>query len=433
MRRLWLAVLPALASFAPAPPPAPTFKPVSFAVLEDYDKGEDLAEVTRDFALMRRLGVRTWRGSFGWDDYEPARGRCDFAWLHRFADEAQRHGITLRPYIGYTPEWAAKGGGDGQAWNDPPRRTSDWVRFVSALAREMRRHPNIASYELYNEENVRQWWDGPPAAYHEVLRRGAAAIRREHPGVPVLLGGLVFPDTEWIEQACAARAVARSFDVLPLHAYPETWTPAGVTAENYLDGLPAFTRAADAACGRKPVWINEAGFATTPGRSERDQARWWVRAVASWLAQPRVEHIGIYEIKDLRPDRPAIGDAPNYHLGLTRADRTAKLAFATVDMLTDLLDTGRLAVADEAAAVAVLEGGAVPHHVFVRPDGDCVLFLWSRDAPATVRVTLAEAAAPVTEYALDGTPRPAAGFDVAPLRLDAGEPRTYRFRCSRGQ
>jgi polysaccharide biosynthesis protein PslG len=67
-----------------------TAKRVSFAVLEDYDKGEDLAEVARDFELMRDLGVRTWRGSFGWDDYEPAPGRYDFAWLHRFADLAER-------------------------------------------------------------------------------------------------------------------------------------------------------------------------------------------------------------------------------------------------------------------------------------------------------------------------------------------------------
>ena len=93
-----------------------------------------------------------------------------------------------------------------------------------------------------------------------------------------------------------------------------------------------------------PIWINETGFATVPGKSERDQASWWVRAIATFLAHPRVEHIGIYEIKDLSPGKPVIGDAPNYHLGLTRADRTKKLAFYTVDLLTDLLDTGTLMV-----------------------------------------------------------------------------------------
>lgn len=49
-----------------------------------------LEEVARDFALMRELDVYTWRGSTGWDDYEPAAGQYAFAWLHRFADLAAR-------------------------------------------------------------------------------------------------------------------------------------------------------------------------------------------------------------------------------------------------------------------------------------------------------------------------------------------------------
>jgi hypothetical protein len=129
-------------------------KPISFSILEDYDKGEDLREVARDFALMKALGVTTWRGSFGWDDYEPRRGAYDFAWLHDFIELAARHGIQLRPYIGYTPAWAGVGRlADRAVWNDPPARVADFGRFVEAMARALRRHPNVLSYEIYNEEN----------------------------------------------------------------------------------------------------------------------------------------------------------------------------------------------------------------------------------------------------------------------------------------
>src|SRR3954453_20949259 len=109
-------------------------KRLAFSILEDYDKGDDLADVDKDFDLFRQLGVTTWRGSFGWDDYEPARGAYDFAWLHRFADLAASRGITLRPYIGYPPRGAAAGGADRDDWNDPPRNLDDWYRFVRALA-----------------------------------------------------------------------------------------------------------------------------------------------------------------------------------------------------------------------------------------------------------------------------------------------------------
>src|ERR1041385_477401 len=74
----------------------PVEKRLTFSILEDYDKGQNLADVEKDFDLFADLGVTTWRGSFGWDDYEPQRGTYDFAWLHRFAALAADRGITLR-------------------------------------------------------------------------------------------------------------------------------------------------------------------------------------------------------------------------------------------------------------------------------------------------------------------------------------------------
>jgi hypothetical protein len=411
-------------------PPAAEWKPVSFAILEDYDAGDDLDRVRADFELFERLGIRTWRGSLGWDDYEPGRGRYDFTWLQKFVALAAEHRIELRPYLGYTPEWAArKQGADGDVWNNPPARLADWERFASAMAAALAHRDNVLSYEIYNEENVKQWWDGTAAEYGAVLARGARAIRRRDRNASVILGGLVFPDADWIEAVCAVPGAAAAFSVLPVHAYPETWTPAGVTVENYFGGLQAFVATADRDCGRKAIWINETGFATVPGRTEREQASWWVRAVATFLATPRVEHIGVYEIKDLAPDRPAIGDAPNYHLGLTHADRSPKLAFYTVDLLTDLLDVGKLAVEDTSLRVSVEDeaGGELHHHLFRRPDGDRVLFVWDRLSSPAVRVEVPPASG-VVEYGLDG--RPSAAQDATVLRhlqLSAGVPRIFRL------
>jgi hypothetical protein len=113
---------------------------------------------------------------------------------------AGRVGIELRPYIGYTPAWAAKGGTDDAEWNDPPKRIEDWYNFVYNLANAVRRHRNIRSFEIYNEENVPLWWDGTVAEYNQVLLRGAAAIRLANPGAEVLLRGLVFPDVAFLEE-----------------------------------------------------------------------------------------------------------------------------------------------------------------------------------------------------------------------------------------
>jgi hypothetical protein len=421
----------------PSPVPATTAhasitKHVAFALLEDYEKGTDLREVERDFALMRELGVHTWRGSFSWIDYEPERGRYDFAWLHDFARLAARDGITLRPYIGYTPEWAAMGRrADGATWNDPPAELRAWSDFVRALVGEMRRHPNVVSYEIYNEENTKLWWDGTAEEYAAAVAAGAEAVHAANPRAAILMGGMVWPDAQWAATTCGG-GNARRIDVVPVHAYPETWTPDSVTVENWLGAwyVEHFLPAVDSACGVRPIWIDEAGFATTPGKTEREQANWWARAIATFMATPRVEEIGIYEIKDKRPDKAVIGEPANYFLGLTRVDRTKKLAFHTVAMLVRLLDVGTLGVEDDSMRVEVTAGRAerLYRHLFVRPDGRRVLFVWDRTGSPTLAIQLARPGTRVVEYALDGGSAAYPEFDgrtIAGVHLAPGEVRTF--------
>jgi hypothetical protein len=404
-------------------------KRIEFSILEDYDKGEALADVGRDFELFEELGIRSWRGSFGWDDFEPAPGSYDFAWLHAFADLAASRGIILRPYIGYTPEWAAAGGTDSDVWNDPPKDLDAWFRFVRTLAGELRRHRNIVSYEIYNEENVQQWWDGSPEAYRDLLHRGVEAIQAGNPDANVLLGGMVYPDSEWTERVCGDELNRRSIAVIPFHAYPETWTPADVSVETYLGaGFGQFVSQTDSACGPKPLWINELGYATTPGRTEEDQARWWVRAIVTFAAAPRIEHLGIYEIKDLRPDREAIGDAPNYHLGLTDTNRRKKLAFHTVARLVSIL-SGQPIVWSAPPVTRAASGSAaqVYRYLATRADGRRWLFLWTRQHSTVVDVQLSMANSRAIELALDGTTAGEVAMAEGKLSDMALQPGVVRF------
>ena len=396
-------------------------KTLHFAILEDYEPG-DSAAVAADIPLFHELGITSWRGSIGWDDVQPARDEWRMAWVRRFAAQMQRGGIEIRPYLAYTPEWAGVGRrADGQAWNDPPRSLDAWGTFVDSVARALAPFPNVRSLEFYNEENVSLWWDGGVAEYAPVLARGTATARRVAPRLQLLLGGMVWPDVEWVEASCAASAV----DVVPFHAYPETWTPESVTVENYLAGYPAFVVAADSACGRRPIWINETGFATTRGRTELEQASWWARAIATFAATPRVEHNGVYEIRDLHPASDVIGDAANYHLGLTTVDRRRKLAFHTVQRMVALL-AGELEVRD-----AVLEAApaGVHRHVFARPDGRQVLVAWvpAGDSARSMAFPVI-GGGELREYGLDGrVARSARGRSSGPIALSPGIPRVFEL------
>ncbi len=91
-------------------------------------------------------------------------------------------GSRFAPYIAYTPEWAGAPDSDGIDWNNPPADYQDWYNFVYQLALALSDHPNVLSYEVYNEENFSMWWDGSLEQYKETLKQAALAVRAADPG-----------------------------------------------------------------------------------------------------------------------------------------------------------------------------------------------------------------------------------------------------------
>ena len=399
---------------------------ISFSVLEDYDKNADLNEIAKDFRLMKELGIDVLRCSIGWDDYEPVQGQYDFAWLQDFVQLAARYGIKLRPYIGYTPRWAGAPGSDDLDWNNPPKDYRDWYQFVYNLAYALRGYSNVLSYEIYNEQNAPLWWDGSVEQYKETLRHAALAIRAADSDAQIVLGGFVFPDNDWLGSIVRS-GHAKYYDITPFHAYPETWTPKDVFVENYLNrGYRDFVRDNKALGEGEPIWINEMGFAATPDKTELDQANWWARAVSTFLADPHIKHIGVYELKDLPVGHQAIGDEKNYHLGLTRADRTKKLAFHTVAMLKNLFGASTITNADHDVTVTVSQGQIkeLYWHLFKRRDGKQLLFIYDKGGNPAVRVSLRTRGASALRYELDGTSAHYTDFDGHTLdnvRLRSGQ------------
>ena len=319
---------------------------------------------------------------------------------------------------------------DGQTWNDPPKRVDDFARFAGALATALRRHGNVASYEIYNEENSALWWDGSATEYAALLGRGGAAIHLADPGARVVMGGLVWPDAGFLETVCTAPGVAAQLDVVALHAYPETWSADSVTIERWLDTrYDDFLRTVDAHCGGKPVWVNETGYATANGHGEHDQADWWARAIATWAADRRIAEIGVYEIRDRAPRTAATADSANFHLGLTTSDRTPKLAFHTVRTLVALLG-GQIVVADGELHLPSGRASSQPDaHLFRRRDGRQVLVAWMRRGrdPRSVTLRLTHPGARLVEWSLDGTRTELGGFDGKTLRNVRLEPGTARI------
>jgi hypothetical protein len=412
--------------------PAPFFaqedavtRPVSFVVAADYDQNTR-ANADMDLALMRDLEVHGWTGHVRWAALEPAAGRTDFAWLQQFATLAASYGIELHPIVDGTPAWAAQPAGDRKTRDMPPAKAADWQRFASALGAALAGH-DVASYAFYERPDDPDWWGGTPEDYAQVLITAAASLRTGTPAPSIAVGSLSASHWSWVQQMCAAGA-GRAFDALQLEIAAETPSE---PVEDSIQDLPAFAGYVDRACGRKRIWIDAAVAPTAAGRSERDQAAAWVRAIATFAAEPRVEQIAIHSARD-RAASPGTGDVPANHDGLARADGTRKVSFYTIDLLTDLLGTAPITLDDRQLRLTPSGPADDLHaHLFTRNDGDRVLILWNRTASTTVAAEVPGIASSV-EFDLDGRPLhwdPKA-VPLASLALSPGVPRIFRLAPS---
>jgi class 3 adenylate cyclase len=326
---------------APLPTPRVVFRQVPIGSCEDYpEEMRSIEGARRDFEALQAMGVHTLRVSLGWDELEPARDQYEFGFWDAFVELAGAHEIELIPYVAYTPEWNASGGGPGDFWRSPPRDLDQFAELMGLLAARYR--GRIRSWELWNEPDNRDYWRGSVAEYAELLRRGADAVHAVDERLAVVSGGLA-GHLEFLDELFEQQDAARFVDVVNLHAYYETWNP------EPLEALSGYVAAASELVqrhgGRQSLWAAEVGYSDfRDGPRVSDATSAWyvhehtleyqavvlVRTLTLLLSSPSISLIAWYELKDLPAAAAVIGDANNRHLGVLFSDDRAKPARAAL-------------------------------------------------------------------------------------------------------
>jgi hypothetical protein len=109
-----------------------------------------------------------------------------------------------------------------------------------------------------------------------------------------------------------------------------------------------------------------------------------------------------------------------------------------VRLLVRLFGGDSITVADGDLDVRVTRGapGELYHHLFVRPDGRRLVFVWDRSGNPTVDLRLRHSLGDVTLYELDGSSRqwPAAdGRSIRDVGLSPGAVRIFEIGRADGQ
>jgi beta-xylosidase len=182
---------------------------------------------------------------------------------------------------------------------------------------------------LWNEPNNLSHWnfeiDRDWRRFGEMVTLAADAIRREHPALVRVLGGISPIDPGFVRNM-QAQGVLDHVDVVAVHGFPLDWNHWPIHEwPDRIDEIRAVTRL--------PVWVSEVGVSTFGAEEVQE---FGLRRTAELLAG-RVDRIHWYSLYDLPRAWPATtrhreAEGSSYYrhfyMGLLREDGTPKRALS---------------------------------------------------------------------------------------------------------
>jgi len=353
-----LTALLALAGARPAPAAETGFVPALGQNVNGPQKAAD-------------LGVGWVRLFVNWKDAEPADNAFNAGYIGAVARDIAAYraaGAKVLVVVTGSPGWAS-GSVTGIGAPDP----AQYAAFVDHM---MLAAPGVGAWEIWNEADGNLFWEnGPqPTAYTALLRAAYPVVKARDRNAIVVTSGMIGNDFAFLEQlydngaqgffdAVGVHTDTPCLTVSPSHFYRELDGRIGRYAfTGYREVHHVMARHGD---GAKPVWMTEIGWNTSStapnscrdgasagakpaGVTQAQQADYLRDAYACLAADPFVAVAMWFSLQDT-------ANRPNWdgHLGLLRADGSAKPAYAAMKALHDgtrvTADTSCGGVLDHAA------------------------------------------------------------------------------------
>ncbi len=300
---------------------------LQIGVNDDWAAGHYQAS---DLNLANQAGLEWLRFPWSWADTQP-NGPGDWNWgsTDRIMNAAQLAGerVIFKPQG--SPCWAHPSVPCTNSATVPPdpQYLPEWQDYIRAV---LQRYPQtIAAVEVWNEPNLRPFWDAPisPSRYAQVLRSAYTAVKSVNPHMPVVSGGLAAVTTTTATQMdyrtflnnTLSGGARGYFDAAAIHLYP-----------SYLSG--PFIGAVSTTIGNvrnivgpnSPIWVTEFGYPSPTVAFEQQQAM-EIGATLNLLAHTRNVQVAIVHRMFDKGGTDLFA-----HYGLVRTDGSPKPSYSAV-------------------------------------------------------------------------------------------------------
>ena len=302
---------------------------------------------------------------------------------------AGEYHIVLAPYVCYTPEWLATQ--KENFWRQPPRDLKPFGAFVYAIARRYR--GKVASWEIWNEPDNHEFWEGTVDQFAELEKEGIQAVHRADPKAVVVLGGMAgsYP-TPFFKTLKTQYHIEDYVDVVNFHGYNETWSRDHL--EDYARQIDSMAAELPEPEGTPDLWQAEFGYSDFrfPPNTETYvpvlynyehtpayQAIALFKAHVIGLATGRLSLTAWYRINDLHPSQNVIGDDNNKFLGVLDVAGKPKPAFYALRFYNRLFDQPTRSL-DDRVTIQKPDGSQSVVHCFEKKNGNLVVAAWLRSS-----------------------------------------------------
>jgi hypothetical protein len=259
------------------------------------------------FDAMQDADIAWGRYDFSWRSVEAtSKGAYNWAVQDYAVAEANARGLHIYAGLGYTPNWASVAGNS----NSPPINNQDWYDYVYAAV--SRYKGSIKYWEMWNEPNLTQFWNGTRAQFIELFKVGADAAHAADPDCMVLGPEISSAGQRTVWMTDLLQQAGNKIDIISFHQYDGFDTPAGRLAA--IDSM--HNTIVNLGYGNKPIWITESGWASD-NIGEQAQADNLTGMLAGMSSRPWIKKFFYYQI----------WEGPTDRAGLLHQDETPKLAW----------------------------------------------------------------------------------------------------------